>query len=287
MPERKFTMALTPGSIGVKVDQRRAVELAHYFGFESVEAYARDLAPLSDAELKDLRDEMRAKHVAWAMAGLPVEFRRDEERFREGMKDLPAACQTLQRAGVTRLATWLSPMHESLTYLQNFKQTASRLREIAAVAGDHGLRFGLEYVGTKSLRMRQTHQFVHTMAETKELIAEVGKPNVGFVLDSWHWWTADETAADILTLTNRDIISCDLNDAPKGIPKIEQQDGSRELPGATGEIDIKSFLEALVKIGYDGPIRAEPFNKALNDMDDEGACATVAEAMRQAFALVG
>jgi len=286
MPERKFTMALTPGSIGVKVDQKRAIELAHYFGFESVEAYARDLAALSEAELKDLRQEMEAKHVAWAMAGLPVDFRRDEERFREGMKQLPDACSTLQRAGVTRLATWLSPMHESLTYLQNFKQTADRLREIAAVAEDHGLRFGLEYVGTKSLRMRQTFQFVHTMAETKELIAAIGKPNVGFVLDTWHWWTADETAADVQTLTNHDIVSCDLNDAPKGIPKEQQQDGSRELPAASGEIDVKSFLEALLKIGYDGPIRAEPFNKGLNDMEDEDACATVAEAMRQAFALV-
>lgn len=134
--------------------------------------------------------------------------------------------------------------------------------------------------------MRQTFQFVHTMAETKELIAEIGKPNVGFVLDTWHWWTADETAADVLTLTNRDIVSCDLNDAPKGLAKEQQQDGSRELPLATGEIDVQSFLEALLKIGYDGPIRAEPFNKKLNDMEDADACATVAEAMRQAFALV-
>jgi sugar phosphate isomerase/epimerase len=287
MPERKFTMALTPGSIGVKVDQRKAIELAHYFGFESVEAYARDLAPLSDAELKDLRGEMEAKRVAWAMAGLPVDFRRDEEQFREGMRELPGVAQTLQRAGVTRLTTWLSPLHASLTYLQNFKQTAARLREVATVAGDHGLRFGLEYVGTKSLRMRQTHQFVHTMAETKELIAEIGKPNVGFVLDTWHWWTADESAADVLTLTNADIISCDLNDAPKDIPKEQQQDGSRELPLATGVIEVKPFLEALVKIGYDGPIRAEPFNKVLNDMPDEDACAVVAETMRTAFALVG
>lgn len=287
MPERKFTMALTPGSIGVKADQRQAIEMAHYFGFESVEAYSRDLAPLSDSELKDLRDEMTAKRVAWAMAGLPVDFRRDEERFREGMKELPTVARTLQRAGVTRLTTWLSPMHATLTYLQNFKQTASRLREIATVAEDHGLRFGLEYVGTKSLRMRQTHQFVHTMAETKELIAEIGNPNVGFVLDTWHWWTADESADDVLTLTNQDIVSCDLNDAPRDIPKEEQQDGSRELPLATGVIEVKPFLEALVKIGYDGPIRAEPFNKDLNDMPDEDACATVSEAMRKAFALVG
>lgn len=286
MPERKFTMALTPGSIGVQADQREAIELAHYFGYRSVQAFPDDLAPLSDAELKDLRGEMEAKHVAWAMAGAPVDFRRDEERFREGMKELPATAKVLERAGVTRLATWLMPMHASLTYLDNFKQTARRLREIAAVAEDHGMRFGLEYVGTKSLRMRETFQFVHTMAETKELIAEIGKPNVGFVLDTWHWWTADETAADILTLTNDDVVSCDLNDAPKGIPKEEQIDGQRELPMATGVIDVKSFLEALVQIGYDGPIRAEPFNEALNEMPDEQACGVVAEAMRQAFALV-
>jgi sugar phosphate isomerase/epimerase len=286
MPDRKFTMALTPGSIGVKADQKEAIELAHYFGFESVEAYPKDLGALPDAELKDMREGMEARHVAWAMAGLPVDFRRDEERFREGIKDLPGACQALQRAGVTRLTTWISPMHESLTYAQNFKLTAGRLREIATVANDHGLRFGLEYVGTKSLRMRQKYPFVHTMAGMKELIAEIGKPHVGFVLDSWHWWTADETAADILTLTNHDVISCDLNDAPKGIPKEEQQDGVRELPGATGEIDIKAFLGALLTIGYDGPIRAEPFSKAIDDMDDADACATVAEAMRQAFALV-
>jgi sugar phosphate isomerase/epimerase len=203
------------------------------------------------------------------------------------MQELPAVAQTLQRAGVTRLTTWLSPLHASLTYLQNFKQTAHRLREIAAVAEDHGLRFGLEYVGTKSLRMRETHQFIHTMAETKELIAEIGKPNVGFVLDTWHWWTADESADDVLTLTNEDVVSCDLNDAPQGIPKLEQQDGSRELPLSTGVIDVKPFLEALVKIGYDGPIRAEPFNKALNDMPDEDACAIVSEAMRKAFAMLG
>ncbi len=286
MPDRKFTMALSPDSIGVEADQKKAIELAHYFGFESVEAFPKDLGALSDGELKDMRQGMEARHVAWAMAGLPVDFRRDEATFREGMKGLPGACQALQRAGVTRLSTWLMPMHQSLTYLQNMKQTSGRLREIAAVADDHGLRFGLEYVGTKSVRIQQTYQFVHTMAETKELIAEIDKPNVGFVLDSWHWWTADETAADILTLSNRDVVSCDLNDAPKGIPKEQQQDGSRELPGATGEIDIKAFLGALLQIGYDGPVRAEPFNKKIDEMDDGDACSFVADSMRRAFALV-
>ena len=96
------------------------------------------------------------------------------------------------------------------------------------------MRLGLEYVGTKSLWSSKAFPFVHTMVETQELIAEIGKPNVGFVLDSWHWWTAEEGSADILALRNVDIVSCDLNDAPLGIPRDEQHDTTRELPLATG-----------------------------------------------------
>jgi sugar phosphate isomerase/epimerase len=178
-------------------------------------------------------------------------------------------------------------MSNTLTYLQFFRQTAQRLREIAGILGDHGLRLGLEYVGTKSLWSSGRYVFVHTMAETKELISEISKSNVGFVLDSWHWWSAEDTVDDILSLKNSDVVSCDLNDAPAGIPKAEQRDGSRELPMATGVIDVKAFLGALQQIGYDGPVRPEPFNKTLNDMSNDEACSVTVEAMQKAFALIG
>ena len=34
------------------------------------------------------------------------------------------------------------------------------------------------------------------MAEMKDLIAAINRPNVGFVLDSWHWYTAGEGEAE-------------------------------------------------------------------------------------------
>ena len=86
--------------------------------------------------------------------------------------------------------------------------------------------------------------------------------------------------------TNHDVIACDLNDAPAGVPIDQQQDGRRELPAATGVIDLKAFLGALVQIGYDGPIRAEPFNQQLNAMDNQAALEATAAAMKKAFALV-
>ena len=79
----------------------------------------------------------------------------------------------------------------------------------------------------------------------------------------------------------------DLNDAPVGVAKEAQLDGERELPMATGVIDVKPFLESLVAIGYDGPVRAEPFNQVLRDLEDDAACAATSAAMERGFALVG
>jgi sugar phosphate isomerase/epimerase len=284
--KRKFTMDLRCGAIGVRADPREAIRLAHQYGFESVEPSAHFLAGLSGGELHELLAELKAKNLVWGAAGLPVNFRGDDAKFNEGLKQLPELAQGLQRAGVSRVGTWLSPAHDSLTYLANFRQHARRLREVAKILGDCGQRFGLEYVGPKTSWTRGRHSFVHTMEETKELIAAIGRDNVGFVLDSWHWYTAHETKADLLTLANHDVVACDLNDAPAGIPVDEQRDGSRELPAATGVIDLAAFLGALVEIGYDGPVRAEPFNKELGALPNDEAMAATAAAMKKAFALV-
>ena len=280
-------MDLRCGSIGVRADQRNAIRLAYEHGFESVTPDPAFLAELSDESRARLLEEMKDKKLAWGAAGLPVEFRRDDKSFVDGIKRLPRLARGMQRAGVTRVGTWLSPSHAELSYAANFRQHAVRLGACAKILADHGLRLGLEYVGPKTSRPANRHSFIHTMAGTKELIAEIGLDNVGFVLDSWHWYTAHETADDLRTLKNRDVVACDLNDAPAGVPVDRQIDNRRELPAATGVIDLKGFLEVLVEIGYDGPIRAEPFNQILNEMEDKTAVAETAKAMRKAFALVG
>ena len=281
---RRFYTAFVPGSLGVKADQTKSIEMAARHGFESVQPFPRDL--LSDGVEQHL-DALRKHRLKWAAAGLPVEFRRDDAEFETALASLPASADILEKAGVDRVGTWLSPAHDTLTYLQNFKRTAERLRRVAEVLADHGMRLGLEYVGTKRNWTAQRHSFVHTMAETKELIAEIGYSNVGFVLDSWHWWTSQETGEDIRALSSSEVVSADLNDAPVDIEREQQYDNQRELPLATGVINVREFLEALVEIGYDGPVRAEPFSRDLSAMEDEEASRISGQALRRAFALVG
>ncbi len=279
-------LCLSPGSIGVAADQDRSIELAAHFGFDAVEPYPQPLAALNPDQAEALRERLRRRQLVWGAAGLPVEFRRDEGAYRAGLERLPALAAAMQRAGVTRVGTWLSPASRTLTYREHFWQTVERLRPVARVLGDHGLRLGLEYVGTYTARTAARHPFIHTLAETRELIAEIGGSNVGVVLDAWHWWQAEDSEAELLALRAEDVVSVDLNDAPARRAKREQLDGQRELPAATGVIPLAPFLRALQRIGYDGPVRAEPFNQALNELDDEAACAATITALRKALAVL-
>jgi sugar phosphate isomerase/epimerase len=280
-----MTIDLLMHALGFQAELPEAVDLAHKNGFASVAPDALYLAKLSDAQMCDLRADLKGKGLVFGAARLAVDFRGDEAAFATALQELPALARGLQRAGCTRTGTYIKPSHETLTYLANFKQHARRLRAMARILGDHDLRFGLEYVAPRTSWTAARHPFIHTMAEARELIAEIGCPNVGLVLDSWHWYHAEETEQDILSLSNTDVVACDLNDAPAEIRLDQQMDLSRELPCTTGVIDVKTFLGALVKIGFDGPVRCEPFNAEFRKLPKPKAVAVAARAMQKAFAL--
>jgi sugar phosphate isomerase/epimerase len=285
-PRRKFAICLACGPIYVQDDPAKAIERATQFGFESIEPSPQFLARLSDDELEDFLGRMKQAKLAWGAAGLPVQFRGDDASFDRDLRALPERAKALQGAGASRMATWLSPTSSTLTYVANFRMHARRMREVATVLGDHGIRLGLEYVAPKTSWTARRFPFIHTMAEMKDLLAEVGRDNVGFLLDTWHWYTAQETTDDLLTLRGQDVILCHMNDAPAGVPVDQQIDSRRGLPCSTGVIDMKGFLGTMLKIGYDGPLVCEPFSQDLRGKPANEVLATVAASMKKAVSLV-
>ena len=286
MSQRRFYAILSLGRIGFHASFPEALELTVKHGFEGLDPDPGYFASLGDDGLKRLLDDLQAKNLKFGAAGLPVEFRQDEATFNDGLRKLPAAADLLQRAGIVRVSTWVLPCSNDLTYLQNFRQYACRLRQCAQILGDHGQKLGLEYVAPRTLWRSQRHPFVHTMSETKELMVAIGTNNLGIQLDSWHWFNAEETEKDLLTLRGSDVLTVDLNDAPTGLSLDQYQDDHRELPAATGVIPAKDFLSSLVRIGYDGPIQAEPFNASLRALPLDQACAAASAAMKKALSLL-
>lgn len=284
---RRFTMCFSGGPVGVKGPMGEMIDLASRNGFEAVAPNAKELARMKPAERAETLDLLKTKKLVWGPSSLTVNFRSDDDAEFEGqLKELPAIAQVLKGLGADRVKSYVMPRHDTLTYLQNFKRHRDRLSRIANVLGDHGLRLALEHVGTKHLWTASRYPFVHTLAEMGELIEATGRDNVGYLVDTWHWYVTNGTVEELRALDGRKVIAADLNDAPLGIEVDDQNDGARELPMATGVIDTKGFLEALVAIGYDGPVQAEPMNKAVGQMDNETAAAATGVAMRKAFDLV-
>ena len=282
----RFYRNLAPGHIGVRANQQQALDYAVKYGFEGITPNPGAFESKSAAEIREWVETMKARGIRYGAAGLPVEFRRDEDRFRSDLARLPKTAGVMNQLGVTRVATWVMPGHNELTYLQNFKMLEKRFREVAKILKDHDLRLGLEFVGPRTSRSRFRFPFICTQLDMMELAEAIGTGNVGLLLDSWHWYTSHGTVNELLRLSAKDIIHVHVNDAPSGVAVDEQIDSRRALPATTGVIDLKGFVSALEKIGYDGPVECEPFDRELREMEDDAAVQKTAAALHRMWDLI-
>ncbi len=273
--------ALSPGAIGVKAPTlEAAAEAARTGGFTAVEISPSEVVTRG---VEASREALGGVEVAGF--GIPFDWRNDREAWQHGLSPLPEQAAAMAELGCRRCTTYIMPMSDALDYADNQAFHVGRLAPIAKILADHGIALGLEYVGPKTLWSKGKYPFAHTMREMLDLCAEVG-PNVGLLLDCWHWYTSHETTDDIRALRPEQVVYVHVNDGPVGVDVDDQLDHVRDLVAATGVIDLKGFLDALRAIGYDGPVVCEPFKKELADLPDDAArLKAVGEAMDKGLGL--
>lgn len=274
--------SLNPGAIGLQCNFKEGLSLASRHGFVGYHFSIQEAADLGAEHAADLAEAEGVRLAAW---GFPVEFRKDEETFEEDLAKLGNLARVAALLGAKRTTTWIMPFSDTLTYRQNFESHASRLRTAAEVLAEYDICLGLEYVGPKTLWTSGRYPFIHTMTEMLELCDAVG-PNAGLLLDSFHWYTAHETAEDLRSLSSERVVDVHVNDVPD-LPADEQLDTVRDLPGATGVIDIKTFLSTLKELGYDGPVMVEPFSERVRQLSAEEACAETAVSLERVLRQAG
>jgi len=273
---------LNLGAIGIKATLAESIEYARRYGFLGIDFSITEALALSEKigidAVRALFEDAGVFPGSW---GFPVNYRQDEATWRDGLMLLPAQAEFALELGCTRTATWILPASDDLNFYDNFEFHVNRLRPAAQILTDYGCRFGLEFIGSKTLRTPRKYNFVHTMDGMLALCAATGTGNVGLLLDVWHVYTAHGSLDDVRKLTRDDVVTVHVNDAPAGIAIDEQLDNVRALPGETGVIDIQGFLQALRTIGYDGPITAEPFSQRLRALQPDEAVQETAAAMNK------
>jgi sugar phosphate isomerase/epimerase len=224
------------------------------------------------AARKDGVDATRAllaeAKVKPAIANLPVQFAAaDEAVFQEGLKGLDEQAKFAAAIGLERMMAVLSP-GSPVPKAERHTFIKQRLAPVAEVLAKSNIRLGLEFLGVLQFRTppRSAHEYIFTLPDTVALAKELG-PNIGVVLDIWHWHHSGGTLADILATPSSRIVHIHISDA-KAQPPEDVRDNGRLMPGE-GIIDGTGFFQALKKIGYEGGISPEPLGRVPAEMSPE------------------
>lgn len=254
--------AYNPTLTAGRVPWPESAKLAAKVGFPGVDVA---IVPAMHSGLDVTRDLLRELELRPAVVDLPLEFRKDDATFRAGLKMLGDAAAFAAAIDCPRMTTWI--MSSSETPKDELrKQYCDRFAACADVLSRSHVRLGLEFLGPVALRRKFPHEFIWRMDEMLQFAKDCG-PNVGLLLDSWHWFHAGATTNDIVAAGRDRIVHVQINDSAK-LPPEQVKDNERLMPGE-GVIDLDAFLRTLKRIGYNDALSVEVFGRGLKDMPPE------------------
>ncbi len=123
--------------------------------------------------------------------------------------------------------------------------TGQNIRRIADVGARYGVKFQLEPVAWSP---------IHSLAQSLELIEEVGRDNFGMVIDFWHLWYGGKTTPDDVANMNKDLIyHIHFGDGKKNNPgTVCDETDLRGYYAGDGDILVPEWVSAVKATGYDG-----------------------------------
>ncbi len=261
--------AVTRGVSGI--DKAR---LAAKVGFGGVDW---DFGPMKTAGLdatKALFAELKIKPtIANLPMARPFPFSGEEPAFQQALASLAEDAAFSSAIGCHKMMVVL-PASSPFPKDEQRKIARDRLAVISQVLQKSSVRLGIEFLGVQQFRTQKpdgspTHPFIWNLPEAVTL-AKDGGPNIGVILDVWHWHHSGSTLDDILATGKERIVHIHVSDA-KAQPPEEVRDNQRLMPGE-GVINLVGFFQALKKIGYDGGVSPEPLGRVPQEVSpEEGA----------------
>ncbi len=257
-------ISLNSVMVSGKVPWPEFARLAARFGYGGVDVPLGSSMKEGLPETKALLEHLRLQPT---VLDFPVNFRKDDAAFRADLEKLAPAAQFAAALGCPRMITWI--LSSSPTPKAELRKIyKDRFQAAADVLARSHVRLGLEFLGPLHIRKAAPHEFIYRMDEMLEFAKECG-PNVGLLLDSWHWHHAGGTPANILAAGKDRIVHVHLADSAD-LPPEQIRDNQRLLPGE-GVVNFVGFLQALKKIGYNDGLSPEVFGRLNGKTPEEAA----------------
>ncbi len=168
------------------------------------------------------------------------------------------------------------PLPSNATEDDVIRESTRALAELADIAEGYEVALAFEFLG-------QTSCSVQTLELADEIVKRVHRPNVGLVLDSFHFYAGRSRIASIDALDPARLFIFHINDA-EDLPREMLEDRHRLLPGL-GILPLEEIAAALKRIGYTGAASVEIFRPEYWERDPVELAREARSAARRALGL--
>jgi len=240
------------GATTLKADLATDIAVAGKAGFDFVEIWAAKLLGYLDrGGLPALRRDLRRAGVTPATLNSVerITFNDPSGHIRM-LEEFQRLCRVAEAIGCETILVVPSPRPKRVSDGAIERESVRVLRELSRLAKPHGVRLAYEFLGFADCT-------VNSLAQCAAIVEKVARPNVGLVLDTFHFFAGGSTLASIRAVDPRHIFMVHLNDVERA-PRRKMHDALRLYPGK-GIIPLRGILRELRGIGYSGKMSVEIF----------------------------
>lgn len=248
------------GATSMHADLTTDIKAAGAAGFDYLEIWAAKLRVFlkehTASDLKKLFDENNLK--PYSINSIEhITFRSDEDYAK-----IKAECEELSRIASEIDCPYVVvvpgklPADASKELIVD--ESARVLDALADIAEKFNVNLAFEFLG-------QTDCSVQTLGLADEIVKKVNRPNVGLVLDSFHFYAGGSTFESIDALDAEKLFIFHINDS-EDRSKEELNDSHRLLPGL-GILPLKEIKAAFDRIGYERVASVEIFRPEYWERD--------------------
>jgi len=226
-------------------------------GFDAIEIQLNKPSQLPEGLLRDKLEEVGLRPVFGVtltedqdLLSPDEDVRREGVRFLKEMTDVVAKCGGSVLGGVN-YAAW-GKFTGKMRTEEEWKRSRESLKEVAQYAQDNDVNVALEPIN------RFETYFLNTAEDAIKLVEDIGEPNVGIHLDTFHMNIEEKDFYDPIIDVGDKLYHFHICENDRGVP-------------GTGHVDWEGTFDALNEIGYDETVVVESFVPEIEEVATQTA----------------
>lgn len=248
------------GATTMKADLETDIRVASEAGFECLEVWAAKLAKFLETHSTNDLKSLLAEHRIEPYSINSIE--RVTFRDASGREALAGECEQMCRIAREIDCPYIVVVPGLLPRGAGrddvLEESVRVLNDLASIAARFGVALAFEFLG-------QPGCSVQTLDLAAEIVDRVSRPEIGLVIDSFHFYAGGSAIESIDKLAVERLFIFHINDA-EDRPREQLEDRHRLLPGL-GILPLKQIIAALRRIGYDRVTSVEIFRPEYWERD--------------------